>query len=339
MMKRYLLGGNGYFYKANLHVHSTVSDGCWTPEQIKEEYQKRGYSIIAFTDHNVMVSHNELTDENFLALTAYELNINAPNRITKDEFIKTYHLNFYAKDKNKAITPVFHPAFVWGNAVQYVSDAQKKIQYEMEYSLDCVNKIIEIMNADGFLVTYNHPTWSLQNHLDYMGLKGLWGCEVYNAGADLEGLRDTDIPFTDLLFEGNKIIPIASDDAHSIDTAFFGFSMIEAKSLDYDEVISAMEQGNIYSSTGPLINEISVESGIMTIKCDGARCITLISERRWTKSVRGEHITQVQFDLKEYLEDNAKYHPSVTYIRIVVEDGFGRKAWTRGYQEHELKER
>ena len=56
-MRKYLLPENGTFYKANLHCHSTVSDGKLSPEEMKAEYQKRGYSVIAYTDHKVMVPH------------------------------------------------------------------------------------------------------------------------------------------------------------------------------------------------------------------------------------------------------------------------------------------
>ena len=35
-MKIYLLPEKENFYKANMHAHTTVSDGCWTPEQAKE---------------------------------------------------------------------------------------------------------------------------------------------------------------------------------------------------------------------------------------------------------------------------------------------------------------
>lgn len=34
-MKHFLLPETGHFYKANLHCHSTVSDGSRTPEEIK----------------------------------------------------------------------------------------------------------------------------------------------------------------------------------------------------------------------------------------------------------------------------------------------------------------
>ncbi|NLX13208.1 MAG: hypothetical protein GXY44_06070 [Phycisphaerales bacterium] len=40
-------------YKANLHTHTTQSDGSLTPDQVIDEYHKRGYSILAITDHNL----------------------------------------------------------------------------------------------------------------------------------------------------------------------------------------------------------------------------------------------------------------------------------------------
>ena len=50
-MRRYLLPETGSFYKANLHAHSTVSDGGLTPSELKERYRAKGYSILALTDH------------------------------------------------------------------------------------------------------------------------------------------------------------------------------------------------------------------------------------------------------------------------------------------------
>ena len=52
-MKHYLIPDSGRFYKANLHCHTTVSDGMKTPAEIKALYQANGYSIVAFTDHDV----------------------------------------------------------------------------------------------------------------------------------------------------------------------------------------------------------------------------------------------------------------------------------------------
>ena len=50
---KHLLPNVPKYFKTNLHTHSTVSDGKLSPEELKEEYKKRGYSVVAFTDHEV----------------------------------------------------------------------------------------------------------------------------------------------------------------------------------------------------------------------------------------------------------------------------------------------
>ena len=65
---KYLIDERKTQYKANLHCHTVLSDGRWTPEQVKEEYKKHGYSIVAITDHEHLVEHHDLTDENILFL-------------------------------------------------------------------------------------------------------------------------------------------------------------------------------------------------------------------------------------------------------------------------------
>ena len=40
IVKTYLLPGSGFDYKANLHCHTTVSDGKFTPEEIRDAVEK-----------------------------------------------------------------------------------------------------------------------------------------------------------------------------------------------------------------------------------------------------------------------------------------------------------
>ena len=71
-MKKYLIPNEGKFYKANLHCQTTLSDGSMTPEEVKAYYVERGYSVVAYTDHCIMLPHHVLTDENFVAVSGYE---------------------------------------------------------------------------------------------------------------------------------------------------------------------------------------------------------------------------------------------------------------------------
>jgi histidinol phosphatase-like PHP family hydrolase len=44
----------GSWFKGNLHVHSTASDGKLTPDQVIDWHRRRGYHFLALTDHGVL---------------------------------------------------------------------------------------------------------------------------------------------------------------------------------------------------------------------------------------------------------------------------------------------
>ena len=46
----------GNWYKGNLHLHTTNSDGTYTPEEICIVYKNEGYNFIAITDHGKVTS-------------------------------------------------------------------------------------------------------------------------------------------------------------------------------------------------------------------------------------------------------------------------------------------
>ena len=103
-MKKYLLPENGTFYKANLHCHSVCSDGMFTPEELKTVYKGMGYSVLAITDHDILVAHDYLNDEEFITLHGFKDKCSfVANNITIGRNIKrTYYCSFVA-DKSCAI--------------------------------------------------------------------------------------------------------------------------------------------------------------------------------------------------------------------------------------------
>lgn len=52
-MKKVLLDSTKNYYKANLHCHSTNSDGKLSPEEVKALYKANGYSIVAYTTTSI----------------------------------------------------------------------------------------------------------------------------------------------------------------------------------------------------------------------------------------------------------------------------------------------
>ena len=48
---------------ANLHTHSTHSDGGFTPKQLARAAKKEGYGALALTDHDTVTGYTELREE------------------------------------------------------------------------------------------------------------------------------------------------------------------------------------------------------------------------------------------------------------------------------------
>ena len=345
-MKRWLLPEQGTFYKANLHLHTDISDGTLPPEVVKKLYKDRGYSILSFTDHDIFVPQNALNDENFLAINGHEVEV-GENPYAGSLNMKTYHLNFYAKDQNATLSPVFSERRVWAeNAKKMVTDEMRQTNAFAYYSVASINELIRKANDNGFFVTYNHPVWSLQRYPDYAGLKGIWGIEVYNHGCALSDLPDTTGPFDDLLWLGENVFPICSDDSHGDYDLFGGWTMIKAESLTYDKVFDALMRGDFYSSTGPEIRELTLEDGILTVKSGECSDVFVgidfrnVFPRHFKPEREGDDwVTRIKmkpFTHRYKLKDHPNWQNA--YFRIEVNSADGKHAYTRAFRFADLPE-
>ena len=126
-MRKYLLPEKGQFYKANLHCHTDLSDGHKTPEEVKELYLKKGYSIVAYTDHDIFLTHNDLSDDTFLALNGFEVEVmNWYGRKPLRE-IKRIDMNFIALEPDNDIHPLWHRTkYLFDNARHHREEAETK---------------------------------------------------------------------------------------------------------------------------------------------------------------------------------------------------------------------
>jgi hypothetical protein len=327
-MRQILIDRNKNFYKANLHCHSKNSDGKVTVEELKEHYKANGYSIIAFTDHEHLIDNSHLNDEDFLAITSCEIAIKEDkHRSTITMWnMKVCHLNLYAKDAHNIDTPCYNSI-----ADHFLNDEiRDKIvhtcgEYERIYTPEGMREIIDICNQKGFLVAYNHPRWSLENACQYLEYKGLWAVEIYNNECNMSGLYEYDINvYDDLLRAGERIACTATDDNHSLKTACGGWTVINCESLDYECVIEAMENHQLYASTGPVIHELYVEGDSAALTFEGGAYATMTSDGRRAKikRVEGEGEHTVTFNFNREREK---------YIRFDVVDEKGRRANTCAY--------
>ena len=335
-MKKYLLPETGKFFKSNLHCHTNLSDGTMTPEEVKDMYKKNGYSVVAYTDHNVFLPHNDLTDDEFLAMGGFEMDINEPYGGEKKIFndIKTCHICLVSLDKDKVTQPMWHRTkHQWGNIIESAKSVvfdESEPDYIREYSPECINDIIKRGKEAGFFVTYNHPKWSIENYSDYMAYSGMDAMEIFNTGSWVSGFDEFNPEvYDDMLRGGKRLFCIATDDNHEVIDALGGWVQIKAESLTYENIAEALKNGDFYSSRGPEIQELWFEDGYVHIKCSDARKISYGAGRRSAKAVwgkEGELLCEASFEVL----------PEDKYFRLTVTDAEGNTANTNAYFTDEL---
>ncbi len=328
-----LLDKNKPFYKANLHCHSTYSDGKLSVEELKTAYKQRGYSIVAFTDHEHIIDNSRLNDKDFLAITACEIAIKEfeTQSTLKNFDMRVAHLNFYALDPHNDITPCYSSVYD-----HYVTAKVKPLirfngEYKRRYSAEGINEIIRIANEQGFLVSYNHPSWSLENAVDYLAYENLFAVEIYNTGCVQLGNGEDEHAFNDMLFAGKRIFCTACDDNHNgkpfddpASDSFGGCVYINADKLEYATIMQALQRGDFYASTGAQILSLVKESNRVRVETLPCQTITLITHGRRRETVHakaGETLTGATFNVRD----------TDGFFRIRIEDFNGKKAFTQAY--------
>ena len=316
-MKDQILLPEGRAYKANLHCHTTLSDGEFTPQQIKDAYLAQGYSIVAFTDHRHYAHHTKLNDEGFLALAGLEVDVTQePSPGREWPVLKCYHLNLF--DTNPQVNPEEKQA-----------SPLLSCRYE---DLEGINQYIARMNQLGFLVGYNHPYWSLQDWRDYSGLKGLFSMEIYNHGCEHDGLYGFNPQvYDEMLRSGQRLFALATDDnhdrlplGHPLNDSFGGFVRIAARELTYPAVMEALKAGRFTWSQGPEIRSLAIQDNALLVKTSPVEKIFVTVEGRDSyKAVvnPGEALTEARFPLTG--EEG--------WFRVQVRDSRGLFAGTNAY--------
>ena len=329
-LKKYLISAEGNFYKANLHSHSTVSDGELTPEQMKELYVRNGYSIVAYTDHNHFVTHNELCDENFLALNGVE---NAADEHGRPQFSdRCCDICFIALSPDRKLHPFQNEADVKGNG--------EYSPFTPSYCTEDINMMIETGVKNGFFATYNHPTWSLENYKRYISYCGMNAMEIYNYSSAVDGYDEYNPEiYDDMLRSGKRIFCIATDDNHNRAPdschwdSFGGFTVIKALSLKYEDVSAALLRGDFYASRGPVINALWIDTDDWSVHIECEKAVKIVCTRGGRRC-RAVYAKEQSTDYLEHVFFSI--NKDDIYFRITVFDENGLTADTNAYFTDEL---
>ncbi|MEX1238404.1 MAG: histidinol-phosphatase [Cyclobacteriaceae bacterium] len=293
------------WYKGNLHTHSYWSDGDEFPEMIMDWYKTGGYDFVALTDHNILaegekwlvVPKGRVYEEAFdKYLQKFGEQWVTYKRDTGRIQVKLksyaeYKPKFEDKDflimQAEEISDRFDGKPIHMNAtnIQKLVSPQggESVTDVMQRNLDAVMKQREETGVPMF-PHINHPNFHYAITLqDMIDLKGERFFEVYNGHPQVHNYGDSLRPGTEYMWDEINVAyhrknqpflyGLATDDSHNYhlfgaeySNAGRGWVMVLADSLTPSSLISAMEKGNFYSTTGVILEEVEIALGALTIK-------------------------------------------------------------------------
>lgn len=298
---------NARWYKGNTHTHTINSDGDSSPEEVVKWYKEHGYNFLVLTDHNVFTGVDGLNtryalDEQFIVVRGEEVT---------DKFgDKPIHIN--GLDPARMIDPQ------GGTSV-----------------LDVIQRNVDAIRAARGVPHINHPNfrWAITAD-DLKQVKNYKLFEIYNGhpqvnnqgGGGMPGLEEI---WDDILSAGQMQYGIAVDDAHhfkrhddrSASRPGQGWVVVRSEKLEAQALLSAMERGDFYASTGVELNDYQVNAASMTL---------VVKTNTWSK-FRIQFIGALGKVLSEGTANFATYRfrGDEGYVRARVIESNGLMAWTQ----------
>lgn len=300
----------GEWYKGNTHTHTTESDGDSSPEYVATWYKEHGYDFLVLSDHNVFTDPatlSHLVDDDFLLIPGEEVTssfdgasvhvngLNIPHLVdarTAGTLVATIQANIDAVREVEGVPHINHPNFQWSFGAAELSQLEN-------------DRLLEIWNG--------HPT-------------------VHNEGGggtpSLEEIWDI------LLTGGKRIYGIAVDDAHHFQGEFTadranpgrGWVAIRAESLEPLALMTALEDGRFYASTGVALSDIVVTDDRLTVRIEVDRDFRY--ETTFIGSAGRVLLETVENPAVLSLADDVA-GDEVGYVRARVRNSRGDVAWTQ----------
>lgn len=257
----------GTWYKANLHTHTTTSDGDRTIAERVKQYRGKGYSVLAITDHRKTNDVTGLSSENFLVLSGIET----------------------------------HPACPNGGNIYHLVCLNVPFNLEFPEDSDASTRI-KIAHEAGGETIFAHPYWCGHTINELRAAEGYIAIEVYNATCTKIGKGFSSVQWDDLLASGEIVSAVASDDTHEGRDIFMGWTMIKAQRLDADSIMEALRAGSFYASCGPTIEDCRIENNEVILRCSAVKEVHLID--RWANGHSfyadgKDDITETRFPIDE----------------------------------------
>jgi predicted metal-dependent phosphoesterase TrpH len=290
----------GRFWRGNLHLHSTLSDGKLPLGETVQRYKDAGYDFVALTDH--FIEH-------------YNWPIADTRHLRGNDFTTILGAELHA--------PVTSAGELW-----HIVAAGLPLGFPPVAKGETGPQLARRAMDAGAFVAIAHPAWSRYTIEDGRALSFSHAVEIYNHGCAENDLADGTYLLDQLLNEGHRLTAIATDDAHFASADFFGgWVHVKSESLDPEALLTALKAGHHYASQGPLFHDIRLDGKHIEIETSPVDSITVMCGNSRTCYRTGKAITRADFDLSR-LEKGWLLEKISPWFRVVAIDHAGKRAWS-----------
>ena len=292
--------------KGGLHCHTTRSDGRGTPEEVLKMHADNGYDFLAVTDHR-FYNYANYGESPLIIVPGMELDGSLPGNHTRG--VHCHHIVCIGPEKEK------------GNGFD---QDQRFESREFTDPAEC-QAMLDMIHANSNLTVYCHPEWSGTPAREFDMLRGNFAMEIWNSGCVIEDGLDSDNGrvWDELLIQGQRIYAVATDDGHAMSQHCNGWVMVNSDA-NIASILDSLENGRFYASCGPVIKDFYVSDGQAHVECSEAVEVQFRHQYvpyHLVQPHEGEGtITSASIQLKKSCGPQ--------YIRAIVKDKQGRKAWT-----------
>ncbi len=293
-------GRNLLTLKANLHTHTTLSDGEFPPEEVIRLYSEANYDVLSLTDHRTTQDITRYDAGRMLLIPGIELH-----------------------PRNQ------RPGASSWHIVGIGVPLDFKHHHPENENMNAQQTIDALLEA-GALPFLAHPYWCGFTSADLLPLKGYAGIEVYNTECRNIARAFSLQTWDELLNAGRDVNAIAVDDMHHANSLFKGWTVICAQERTPEAVLSALRNGDFYASQGPEFRSLSFENGIFRAEFTPVESAYLVMtpSRGKTAAQPDQQGPGTPFREIDRLEFDLSDQPAGTYFRCQIVDRHGRFAWS-----------
>ena len=278
----------GKWFKGNLHSHLGRSNEV---QKIADWYETHEYDFLALTDHDVIRPADNDRSSGLTIIQGAEIS----------------------------------ECHVVGLGIDRVAPRAPR-------SAAGLTAILESIKSQGGIAVLAHPHWMgwSWDELRTAAEAGIGGFEVFNSLCKtINGKGRADQLWELLIQEGYFPAAVGSDDAHSMDSPCLGgaWTGVLAGENSQRSLFESIASNRTYASEGPSIKSIVWDpEGLIRVECSPCTACYFSSVRSGARGIYPEppDRTSERFELNLAVQG----YRIERYVRIVIEDDHGRRAWS-----------